>query len=219
MKAPELFSQRAALRLGKLLDEEGFPVQLLGRANALATKLSIDPVAATQLLSGIVHWNWDDLLHICTVFEKSPGFFLDKYPSADFPSDTKVVTSIEGGESIVWRVPNGFLKHPFQMSPDVVLSYLTAPEDVTSMFEPLSLLVFASHPSVALNLTVGFAYVLQTKSGVDVMRCSGIQEKSARFEPINHRIGGVVVRFRDDFSGTDERTRVIGTVIGSISAH
>lgn len=181
--------------------------------------MSIDPAAATQLLSGIVTWSWDDLQAVCVAFEKSPGYFLDKNQSGDLPTDTKVVTSMEGGESIVWRAPSGFLNHPFSMSPDVILRYVKAPEGISDMFEPDSLLIFAAHPSVALNLVVGKAYVLQKKDGIDVMRCIDIHEDSARFEPLNHRIGAIAVRFPDDYSGTDERARVIGTIIGSMSAH
>lgn len=202
-----------------MLDEEGYPSTLLGRSAGLAQKLSIDPTAATQLLSGIVPWTWSDLQAACAVFDKSPGFFLDKRPTGEMPSDTKVVPSMEGGESIVWRVPHGFLKRQFSMGPDVVLKYVMAPEDISEMFEPSCLLVFATHPHVALNLILGDAYVLQTNAGVEVMRCIDVLDEAARFEPLNNRIGAVVVRFPNDFSGTDERARVIGTVIGSISAH
>lgn len=190
-------------------------MDLFGRGTNLSKLLGVDLTHATQLLSGIVAWTWDDLQLLCESLDRSPGFFLDKH-AGTWPSDSKVVGSIEGGESLVWRVPEGFLRHPISLSQDVVLKYMTAPADMTAMFVPNSLLVFATHPHAALSLIVGDAYVIQHDDKIDVMRCISVTEESGRFEPLTEAIGGMVVRFPNDYSGQDARARVMGTVIGSI---
>lgn len=217
MDPSKLYSQRAAIRLGKILDEEGYPFDLVGRSNALASSLGIAAQEAIKLLSGITHWDFADLLLVCNYFEKDAGYFLDKNYNGAIPSDAKVVTSLDGNEAIVWRAPQGFIKN-LELNPDTVLRYITAPQDLVSGFQPGSLLVCASHPKAPLSLSIGSFYVIQTADGFEVMKCIEIQEEISRFEFLNDRIGALAVRFPNDYEGPEKRALVVGSIIASIQS-
>jgi hypothetical protein len=212
------YSERAAKRLNKLLEEEGYPQDLRERANALSRELSIDCQEALKLLSGITHWTFDDLKRVCKFFEREEGYFLNKNFNYDFPSDSRVVPSLDGGESIVIRFPNGYLKQGMELSPDINLYYLRAHQEMRRQFNPGSLLVCAEHDNVRIYTTEGDFYVIQTDESLEVMQCTEAQELLSRFAPLDNRIGTFTIRPPNAYIGEEKRSVVKFKVIASIEA-
>jgi hypothetical protein len=217
MTADATYAQRAANRLKTLLDEEGFPYDLLGRATAVGERLGIDLQAAQQLLSGVVPWTWTQLEQVCAMFERKPGYFLDSVVGEPLPSDIRVVTGVDGGESIVWRTPHGFLPVP---PPDsATLRYFTMRQRDTG-FAFGSLLVYAEDVLQPHRFKVGRPYVVDRGDGAELMRFRKSHQTVATFEPMHEP--GVSVLVPLDVSGHPTQdaaaTRVTGTVFAAISA-
>lgn len=217
MTADASYAQRAAKRLNTLLDEEGFPYDLLGRATAIGERLAVDLQTAQQLLSGLVTWTWTQLEQVCAVFGRKPGYFLDPVVGEPLPSDIRVVTGVDGGESIVWRTPRGFLPDP---PPDsATLRYFTMRQRDTG-FPFGSLLIYAEEVLQPQPFRVGRSYVVDRGDGAELMRFQRSHQTVATFQPMHEP--GVSVLVPLDVSGHQTQdaaaTRVTGTVFAAISA-
>ncbi len=216
MTADAMYAQRAARRLNALLDEEGFPFDELGRSTAVGARIGTGMQAAQQLLSGVVPWTWAQLDKVCSVFKRVPGYFLDPVPSEPFPSDAQLVTSSDGGESIVWRSPRGFLQHAPEFG--TPLRYLTMRERVARY--PLgSLLVYAEEVFRTNGVRPGACYVIERDEGLDVMQCQASRETLASFEPLAQPGISVMVPLEPPARGGAHQGqgRIAGSVLAAIS--
>ncbi len=118
----------------------------------------------------------------------------------------------------MWRTPAGFLRHPVESNPDVVLKYITVPPSTIKGLVPGDLLLCAMHPHASRSLQVDEYCVILTPDAYEIMRCIDIEEASARFEPLDERIGAVSIRYPNNYEGVEKRARVVGTVIATIRA-
>lgn len=183
MQTPDqIYAARAAGKLRDVLDEQGFPLDLFGRTNALSARLVVGRSEATNLLSGQVPWTWDQIYRVCQAFALEPGVLLNESERPGLPSDVVVVPSVQGADSIVWRVPAG-LSGSSNSSGD--LKYLTRGE--TSEYgEHVVLYVFRSCHVTFGDLKVGGGYVLAGEDGgYSVMRFKKLTGKSAQFDGID----------------------------------
>ncbi len=213
MSADATFANRAAARLNKLLDEQGTPFDALGRATAISELLNLSFQGAQQLLSGTVPWSWTQLQSVCDRFERNPGYFLDPEYGGALPSDTQVVPSADGGESIVWRAPRGFLRRPTPQNAS--LRYLTEHRGAAE-FPQGSLLVYAEHLLPAAKIVPGAPYVIARHGALQVMHCTNSRDSLATFEDIREPGVAVVVPFSAPPEDVDI-ARIAGSVIASIS--
>lgn len=216
MTADQTYARRAAARLNTLLDEEGFPYDMLGRATAVGEKLGIGLQVAEQLLSGLVTWTWSQLQKVCAAFDRPPGYFLDPVVGQPLPSDVRLVTGVDGGESLVWRTPRGFLQDP--PAEGAALRYFTMRQPGTG-FALGSLLVYAEQATNPHPLHPGRSYVVDRGDGAELMRFQHGHKTVARFEPLHEP--GVTVLVPLDPSGRQTQdaasARVTGAVFAAIS--
>jgi len=213
MTADATFAERAAARLRKILDEHGYPFDLLGRSNAVSAKLGITDQAGQQILSGIVPWTWTQLETVCMAFQKEPGYFLDKDFSASLPTDTVAVTSSDGGETIAIRAPKGFLRS--SGTPGTRLRYLTERSEASS-FKQGSLLIYAEVGMDPGDVQAGNSYVVAHHENLEVMRCQSVSAAVASFEPVTRRGVALIVPFevREDSA----EARIVGRVVATLAA-
>lgn len=216
MTADQTFARRAAARLNTLLDESGYPYDLRGRATALGELLETDLQTAQQLLSGLVTWTWTQLAKVCVAFARSPGYFLDEVPGEPLPSDIRLVTGVDGGESLVWRTPRGFLQNPPPAA--ATLRYFTMRQRAAG--HPYgSLLIYAEETFQPHPLNVGRSYVVDRGDGAELMRYQQGHQTVASFEPVHEP--GVSVLVPLDGSGRQTQdaaaTRVTGAVFAAIT--
>lgn len=206
------YAQRAAAKLHQLMDELGCPFDLSGRSAVLGLKLHCSPEAATALLSGSAPWSLDDLAAVCTQFERSSCFFLE--PShTDQPADVQTITSADGGETIVWRVPPGFTPLP-PPGAGQRLRYITC-RQAFGPFPPGGLLVYAEQALTARDLQPGHDYIIATATatGLAPMRCLEVRDSVASFCPSDKSDLPHLVPLDDP---QDPSPHVVGALIGII---
>lgn len=174
------YARRAAAKLHQLMDELGYPFDLPGRSAVLAVKLRCSPQAASALLSGAVPWSLDDLAAVSTQFDRTSCYFLEQ-DHADQPSDVQTVTSADGGETIVWRMPHGFAEAA-QPGATQRLRYITC-RLAFGPFPPGGLLVYAEQAMTARTIHPGQDYIIATATGLAPMRCIDVRDSVASFSP------------------------------------
>lgn len=214
--APELvYAARAASRLTQLLNEGGYPLDLLERAGALSCLLAVSQDEAMHLLSGKVPWSWSNIARACEVFGRSPGYFLDERADEPLPSDIKVVAGVGGGESTVWRAPTG-LARPVVAA--ARLRYVTLPTPSVPA-DARCLRVFNARDVPAPDLQPGLEYVIETADGCDVMKLVRIRDASAVFEALDDKSTLLVPVAAITGRNVVAPPRVIGDVIGTVAYH
>lgn len=168
--------RRFALRLDAALTSIGYPVLTPGRARALANAIGVDISVATALMSGHYLPDYSQLLEVCKVSRRQPGYFLDEQV-LDIPPGTMVVKPIGFGEDLVLRLPSEVLPEDearkglrywrttvrmgFGIGAGEYLIALGATKQTTA--EPNKL------------------YLLSSKTGIDVVRCSEVHANRAIF--------------------------------------
>ena len=216
MTADAIYARRAAARLNTLLDQNGFPYDLCGRSTAVGEQLGTDLQSAQQLLSGLVPWSWTQLEQVCAAFGRTPGYFLDEGGGEPLPSDVRLVTGIDGGESLVWRTPRGFLPDPPPVG--TPLRYFTMRQRAAG-FAYGSLLVYSEQALQPQPLKVGRPYVVDRGDGAELMRFRQGHRTVASFEPVHEP--GVSVLVPLDGSGRQTQdaaaTRVTGSLFATIA--
>lgn len=98
--------QRVAQRLADALDAAGFPAQRADRSRQLASSLAVDVTTALALVTGHALPDYPQLLALCQLTGRQPGFFLDAQLPA-FPAGTLLVKAVGPGEDLAVRLPAG----------------------------------------------------------------------------------------------------------------
>lgn len=210
-----IYALRASQRLGQILDESGYPRELLGRSLALADAFHISAQEATQLLSGQVPWSWNNIARACSAFGRTPGFFLNEIFDLSIPSDVQIVTSVQGGESVVWRSIVNTTRTPF--SPTARLSYLQleSPENpITTCLKVFDNKTIESH-----ELTEHAQYVVETEDGYEIGKFKGFKNHFALFESLNRNTSWLIQVPAANEPANEKRPRIIGVVIGNIQMY
>lgn len=175
------FTNRASLALHALLTNLGYSPDLMGRVNTLASAANVSKRHATNLLSGLVTWSFDDLALMCNIYGKSAGFFLDPGLERQLPCDTRLVTSSDGGESIVWRVPNGFLNTPLK-HPEAPLRYISdSCPNIFANREARMMIVYEDWEAIpaAGGVSVNESYIVEDEDGaLQTMLCTDIRKNT-----------------------------------------
>jgi hypothetical protein len=101
----EKLSRRFGLRLAIALDTLAYPIKLADRAKAIGAAIGTDHAVATSFLTGQVLPGYRQLLALCDVLDRQPGYFFDKYPG-DIPPGTTIARPLGAGEDLVIRLPS-----------------------------------------------------------------------------------------------------------------
>lgn len=101
----EQLHQRFALRLAAALDSRAYPVKQVDRAKAVGAAIGIDVATARSMLDGYVLPDCSQLLYLCDLVQRTPGYFFDEHV-AHIPPGTVVVKSLGAGEDLVVRLPS-----------------------------------------------------------------------------------------------------------------
>ncbi len=214
-RSAAVLSRLAASRLQKLLTDLGYPLDALGRESSLATKTSLSRRSVSNLLSGVVSWTLDDIGVLCTIFGKSAGYFLDKGPGQDIPADSDVVTSVDGGESIVWRAPSGFLNHPRDF-PKQPLRYVSTSSIGYFNSTVRTLLIYEDWKGVIDKKPIvkNSHYMIEDANGnVQSMRCIDVNKSVGVFESKSSAFNDRIIV---PIHSQDHETCLAGKPIGAV---
>ena len=168
--------RRFAMRLEAGLDGLGYPVLKAGRARALASALGVDISVATALMSGLYLPDYAQLLAVCKVVRQQPGYFLDEHV-LDVPPGTTVVKPLEHGEDIVLRLPSEVLS---EAEARRGLRYWRATVAMSFGITAGEYLI-ALGPAHDASAEREKLYLLNSRRGIDVVRCSEVHADRAIF--------------------------------------
>jgi len=101
----EKMSRRFGLRLAAALDSLGYPIKLADRAKAMGAAIGTDPAVTTRFLTGYELPDYSQLLALCDVLDRQPGYFFDEHLT-DIPPGTTLVKPLGAGEDLVIRLPS-----------------------------------------------------------------------------------------------------------------
>lgn len=210
--ADKKFAARSATRLKAALADRGAPMDGLNRDRYLAELMAVPPTEASHLLSGLVPWSWAQLDRVATVLHQSPAYFLDERDAA-IPPDTVVVPAVDGGESIVWRTPTGFLKRP--VTAHATLRYLTLHAQAAQM-PAGTLVVFEQVNSHGEPLVPGDIYVIECDGRLEAGACIEVNGQTAAFTG-GSEVAGRVVDYPPKADAVPGAAQVVGAVVAAIS--
>ncbi len=173
--------RRFATRLAIALDSLGYPAQRLDRTRQLAAALSTDIGTVTPLLGGYAMPNYTQLMSLCDLCERAPGFFLDEHLNTNLPADTVLVRPIGPGESIAVRFPSE-ARIPNDLSAGLVYHVAKVPKGYGLAAGDY---LVASAPVDSTSTNVGDLYLFESEEGFDVLECTECNDRHAVF--INDR--------------------------------
>lgn len=203
----EVLRRRFALRLDAALDAAGYPALKASRLKALAIALGVDISAATSLTSGRYLPEYEQLLSLCGLLSRQPGYFLDEHV-LDVPPGTTVVKPMEAGEDLVLRLPSEVLDADAAWKG---LRYWRTPLDLGFGIVAGEYLI-ARDPALQLAAEPRKLYLYCGPQGYDVLRCTDVDSDRAVFhaEAANNVPLIVPVRARAG------RTRGISQLVASV---
>jgi hypothetical protein len=194
----EELSRRFARRLDAALDAMAYPARQLDRCRELAYALGVDISAATTLLSGLTVPDYGQLLAICALTERQPGYFLDRQLPG-FPEATTIVNPLGPGEPLVVRLPKDMLS-----AQDAAkgLVYHRAKVPTLGYGIEAGDYLIALKPSERPTAMAKRLYLFHEPSGFAVRRCVEVSSSRAVFfecsqpevpfiVPINTRVAAV----------------------------
>jgi hypothetical protein len=100
----EPLQKRFALRLAAALDALGYPVNKVDRSKSLGAAIGADQATSSSFLGGYLLPDHSQLLFLCDLVHRDPGYFFDDHVS-QLPPGTCVVRSLGAGEDLVVRLP------------------------------------------------------------------------------------------------------------------
>jgi hypothetical protein len=168
---------RFALRLNMALDRMGAPALLGDRTRFLAAHLAIDQTTARDWLRGMDVPAMESLLALCNACRQQPGFFLDVEVPI-YPDDTRLITALRGGESMVLRV--GGLGHA--LGEGTVFHYVEARSAMGYGVVDGERIVCASLPGGGAEAVEGGLYLIALANGsMRLVKCTGADEGRSTF--------------------------------------
>jgi hypothetical protein len=139
--------------------------------------MQIDEQIAGDWLRGLALPTMEDLLALCSACGRQPGFFLDaEVPT--YPDDTRLITALRGGESMVLRV--GGLGHA--LGEGTVFHYVEAVSEMGYGVRVGEQIVCASLPSGGAEAIEGGLYLISLDNGsMRLVKCTGADEGRSTF--------------------------------------
>lgn len=169
--------KRFAMRLAAALDAIGYPAQRVERTRQLASALSVDLATVTPVLSGYAIPEYSQLLELCSLCNRSPGYFLDERRNEDFPPQTVVVRPLGPGENLAIKLPSDAgLPESLQTG---LAYYLAKVPMGFGISAGDYLIVSAAIESAAAE--VDKLYLFEGDEGLDVLRCAERTDRHAVF--------------------------------------
>lgn len=168
--------KRFALRLAAALDSLAYPVKQLDRSKAFGAALGIDVAISRSLLGGYVLPDYSQLLLLCDVVQRDPGYFFDKHLS-HIPPGTTLVKSLGAGEDLVVRLPSDEVS---SASCQQGLVYVRAKVPMGFGIAAGEYLI-ALKPSATLNAEPQRLYLFSDDEGLAVRRCVEVAAGRAVF--------------------------------------
>ncbi|MBC5767617.1 hypothetical protein [Ramlibacter albus] len=181
LEGMQRLQRRFAMRLAVALDAITYPVQRTERARQLSVNMSIsiptDIETATQLLGGHCMPSYEQLMALCDITRRPPGYFLDEHRAEALPPDTVVVKPIGPGESIAIRFPS---EAHVPASELAGLMYHVAKVPMGFGIAAGDYLV-VSAPVQSTDVTLGRLYLFEGDAGFDLLECTECTDRHAVF--------------------------------------
>lgn len=147
------------------LDQLGFPGAMREKSRELAFRLGVDESLASAFLTGDVLPDYEALLTLCALTQKSPGYFFD--PSADeLPQGTRVVPAIGPGEDLAICLPEGMVA-----APDAELCHFRARRDMGFGVRAGDCILAVFVPMEPASMQKDHIYLVGCETGFDLRRC------------------------------------------------
>lgn len=190
--------RRFAMRLAVALDAITYPVQRTERARQLSVNMSIslptDIETATQLLGGHTMPSYEQLMALCDITRRPPGYFLDEHRVETLPPDTVIVKPITPGESIAIRFPSEAKVAASELGG---LTYHVAKVPMGFGISAGDYLV-VSAPVRSTEVILGRLYLFEGDAGFDLLECTECTDRHAVFRHDEERdVPHVVFHGRD----------------------
>jgi transcriptional regulator with XRE-family HTH domain len=150
------------------LDQLGFPGAMREKSRELAFRLGVDESLASAFLSGNALPDYEALLALCELTQKSPGYFLD--PSADeLPQGTRVVPAIGPGEDLAICLPDDMARGSAAGAAE--LSYFRARRDMGFGVRAGDCILAVLVPMEPASMQKDHIYLVGCETGFDLRRC------------------------------------------------
>jgi hypothetical protein len=175
-EALEQLRHRFALRLDTALDALGYPGPKTARIRALAAALGMDLPLVTAMVSGLHLPDLEQLLPLCALLRRQPGYFLDECVR-DLPPGTRVVRPLDIGEDLVLRLPSDVLSAS-EAQKDLRYWRATVPMGFGIAAGEL-LIVLTVEPHAAVEPRK--LYLYSSRQSIDVIQCVEAHEDRAMF--------------------------------------
>ena len=158
------------------MDLLAYPAHRLDRTRTLAEALRVDLSAATALLSGLILPDYPQLLALCQLTERQPGYFLDEQLQS-MPEGTTLVKPVGPGEDLVIRFPSDIAGRA-QTSSGLI--YHRAKTRHGYGIEAGDYLI-AMAPSDHVEAKAKLLYLFMDPSGFEVRKCVEVSGSRAIF--------------------------------------
>lgn len=207
--------RRFAMRLDAALTGLGYPVRTAARAQTLAADLGVDISHATSLMSGVYLPDYSQLLAVCQVVNRQPGYFLDEHV-IDVPPGMTVVKPMEHGEDIVLRLPSEVLS---EAEARRGLRYWRTPVRMSFGINAGEYLIAlgADHDTAAEPNKL---YLLESKQGgIDVVRCAEVHTDRAVFRTAAANDVPLIVPIGKRGRRVGEVSKLVASICAGSSLH
>ncbi len=150
------------------LDQMGFPGSMRDKSRELAFRLGVDEGLAMAFLTGDALPDYESLLTLCELTQKSPGYFLD--PGADeWPEGTRVVQAIGPGEALAICLPDDMARGRAALGAD--LGYFRARRDMGFGVRAGDCILAVPVALEPASVQKDHIYLVGCETGFDLRRC------------------------------------------------
>ncbi len=161
-------SARFRARLKMSLDQLGFPGAMREKSRELAFRLGVDESVASAFLMGDMLPDYDALLTLCALTQKSPGYFFDTNADA-LPGGTRIVPAIGPGEDLAICLPEDMADG--RTAEDSELCHFRARRDMGFGVRAGDTLLAMLLPMEPASMQKDHIYLVGCETGFDLRRC------------------------------------------------
>ncbi|MCW5671542.1 MAG: hypothetical protein KIT86_17965 [Hydrogenophaga sp.] len=139
------------------------------KSRELAFRLGVDESLASAFLTGDVLPDYEALLTLCALTQKSPGYFFDAGAEA-MPQGTRVVPAIGPGEDLAICLPEGMVDGRASED-DAELGYFRARRDMGFGVRAGDCILAVLVPMEPASMQKDRIYLIGCETGFDLRRC------------------------------------------------